>query len=145
MIADSAAGYKITPRQLAAAITPKTKAIIPVHLYGQCADMLAIKIIADKHKLKVIEDNAQAIGAHHPGLPGPTLQAILREHSLFTKVVRAGGRPTAVAEQFRRQLDLVFVDEYQDIEASVWNDVLAPSLLDTGGTAADRAGCHLRG
>jgi hypothetical protein len=37
---------------------------------------------------------AQAIGAHHPGLPGPTLQAILREHSLFTKLVRAGGRPT---------------------------------------------------
>jgi hypothetical protein len=37
---------------------------------------------------------AQAIGAHHPGLPGPTLQKILREHSLFTKVVAAGARPT---------------------------------------------------
>lgn len=53
----------IDPKKIEAAITRKTKAIIPVHLYGQCANMPAIKKIADKHKLKVIEDNAQAIGA----------------------------------------------------------------------------------
>ena len=53
----------IDPKKIEAAITPKTKAIIPVHLYGQCADMPAIKKIADKHKLLVIEDNAQAIDA----------------------------------------------------------------------------------
>ena len=53
--------------KIEAAITPKTKAIIPVHLYGQCADMAAISKIAKKHKLKVIEDNAQAIGASGPG------------------------------------------------------------------------------
>src|SRR5437588_3452475 len=53
----------IDPAKIEPAITSKTKAIIPVHLYGQCADMAAIKRIADKHKLKVIEDNAQAIGA----------------------------------------------------------------------------------
>ncbi len=53
----------IDPAKIEAAITPKTKAIIPVHLYGQCADMAAIKKIADKHKLKLVEDNAQAIGA----------------------------------------------------------------------------------
>ena len=57
----------ICPGKIEAAITPKTKAIIPVHLYGQCADMVAIKKIADKHKLKLIEDNAQAIGAAGPG------------------------------------------------------------------------------
>jgi len=57
----------ICPDKIEAAITPKTKAIIPVHLYGQCADMVAIKKIADKHKLKLIEDNAQAIGAAGPG------------------------------------------------------------------------------
>jgi len=57
----------ICPDKIEAAITPKTKAIIPVHLYGQCADMVAIKKIADKHKLKIIEDNAQAIGANGPG------------------------------------------------------------------------------
>jgi dTDP-4-amino-4,6-dideoxygalactose transaminase len=56
----------ICPEKIEAAITPKTKAIIPVHLYGQCADITAIKKIADKHKLKVIEDNAQAIGARGP-------------------------------------------------------------------------------
>ena len=54
----------IDPAKIEAAITPKTKAIIPVHLYGQCADMPAIKKIADKHKLKIVEDNAQAIDAN---------------------------------------------------------------------------------
>jgi len=53
----------IDPAKIEAAITPKTKAIIPVHLYGQCADMPAIKKIADAHGLKVIEDNAQGIDA----------------------------------------------------------------------------------
>jgi dTDP-4-amino-4,6-dideoxygalactose transaminase len=57
----------IDPAKIEAAITPKTKAIIPVHLYGQCADMPAIKKIADKHKLRVIEDNAQAIDAAGDG------------------------------------------------------------------------------
>lgn len=57
----------ICPEKIEAAITPKTKAIIPVHLYGQCADMIAIKKIADKHGLKLIEDNAQAIGAAGKG------------------------------------------------------------------------------
>jgi dTDP-4-amino-4,6-dideoxygalactose transaminase len=57
----------IDPTKIEAAITPKTKAIIPVHLYGQCADMVAIKKIADKHHLRIIEDNAQAIGAAGPG------------------------------------------------------------------------------
>ena len=57
----------IDPAKIEAAITPRTKAIIPVHLYGQCAEMKAIKKIADKHKLYVIEDNAQAIAAHGEG------------------------------------------------------------------------------
>ncbi len=56
----------LCPDAIEAAITPKTKAIIPVHLYGQCADMVAIKKIADKHGLKIVEDNAQAIGAAGP-------------------------------------------------------------------------------
>ncbi len=47
------------------AITPKTKAIVPVHLFGQCANMDAIMDLADKHNLFVIEDNAQGIGAKH--------------------------------------------------------------------------------
>jgi dTDP-4-amino-4,6-dideoxygalactose transaminase len=57
----------IDPAKIEAAITSKTKAIIPVHLYGQCADIPAIRKVADKHGLKVIEDNAQAIGAAGKG------------------------------------------------------------------------------
>jgi dTDP-4-amino-4,6-dideoxygalactose transaminase len=57
----------IDPAKIEAAITPKTRAIIPVHLYGQCADMPAIRKIADQHRLRVIEDNAQAIDAAGDG------------------------------------------------------------------------------
>jgi dTDP-4-amino-4,6-dideoxygalactose transaminase len=57
----------IDPARIEAAITPKTKALVPVHLYGQCADMKAIRKIADRHKLLVIEDNAQGIGARGDG------------------------------------------------------------------------------
>jgi len=57
----------IDPARIEAAITPRTKAIVPVHLYGQCADMKAIRAIADRHKLFVIEDNAQGIGARGDG------------------------------------------------------------------------------
>jgi dTDP-4-amino-4,6-dideoxygalactose transaminase len=57
----------IDATKIEAAITPKTKAIIPVHLYGQCADMISIKKIAGKHGLRLIEDNAQAIGSSGPG------------------------------------------------------------------------------
>jgi dTDP-4-amino-4,6-dideoxygalactose transaminase len=53
----------IDPKAVAAAITPKTKGIIPVHLYGQCAPMREIRKLADQHELLVIEDNAQAIDA----------------------------------------------------------------------------------
>ncbi len=59
--------YNIDPNLLAAAITPKTKAIIPVHLFGQMADMTAICEIAREHNLYVIEDASQAHGAMHRG------------------------------------------------------------------------------
>lgn len=59
--------YNIEPSKIEAAITDKTKAIIPVHLYGQMADMDAIMEIAKKHDLHVIEDAAQAIGSTYKG------------------------------------------------------------------------------
>lgn len=59
--------YNIDPALIEAAITPRTKAIIAVHLYGQPADMDAINAIARKHSLKVIEDAAQAHGARYKG------------------------------------------------------------------------------
>ena len=55
--------FNIDPKAIEAAITPKTKAIIPVHLFGQTANMEAINSLAEKHQLYVIEDNAQGIGA----------------------------------------------------------------------------------
>lgn len=57
--------FNIDPKAIEASITPKTRAIIPVHLFGQCADMHTIKDIAKKHNLFVIEDTAQAIGAEY--------------------------------------------------------------------------------
>jgi len=57
------------------AITPKTKAIVPVHLFGQCANMEAILEIAREHNLYVIEDNAQAIGADYTFSNGTTKKA----------------------------------------------------------------------
>jgi dTDP-4-amino-4,6-dideoxygalactose transaminase len=59
--------YLIDLIALEAAITPKTKAIIPVHLFGQPADMNAIMALAERHNLQVIEDNAQAFGATYEG------------------------------------------------------------------------------
>lgn len=57
--------FCIDPSKIEAAITPKTKAIVPVHLYGQASDMDAIMEIAKAHQLFVIEDNAQAIGCEY--------------------------------------------------------------------------------
>ena len=57
--------FNINIEAIKNAITPKTKAIVPVHLFGQCADMEAILELAKAHNLYVIEDNAQAIGANY--------------------------------------------------------------------------------
>jgi dTDP-4-amino-4,6-dideoxygalactose transaminase len=57
--------FNISPKDIEKKITPKTKAIIPVHLYGQAAEMAEIMDIAKKHNLKVIEDGAQAIGVNY--------------------------------------------------------------------------------
>jgi len=59
--------FNISPAAIASAVTAKTKAVIPVHLYGQAAEMDAIMAIARRHKLAVVEDAAQAIGAIYRG------------------------------------------------------------------------------
>ncbi|MCV6628880.1 MAG: DegT/DnrJ/EryC1/StrS family aminotransferase [Flavobacteriaceae bacterium] len=64
--------FNIDPKAVEAAITPKTKAIVPVHLFGQCANMDAIMEVASKHKVAVVEDNAQGIGATYTFSDGST-------------------------------------------------------------------------
>lgn len=68
--------YNMDPAKLEAAITPRTKAIIPVSLYGQCADFDAINEIAAKHNIPVIEDGAQSFGASYKGKKSCNLSTI---------------------------------------------------------------------
>ena len=67
--------FNINIEAIKKAITPKTKAIVPVHLFGQCANMEAIMEIAKAHDLYVIEDNAQAIGANYTYKNGSKVKA----------------------------------------------------------------------
>lgn len=67
LVEPNLATYNLCPEKTAAAITPKTKAILPVHLYGQLADMPAIMALAKQHNLLVLEDSAQAHGAELNG------------------------------------------------------------------------------
>ncbi|WP_175254271.1 DegT/DnrJ/EryC1/StrS aminotransferase family protein [Pseudomonas khazarica] len=68
--------YNLDPQSLEAAITPRTKAIVPVSLYGQCADFDAINTIAVRHGIPVIEDAAQSFGAMYKGKRSCNLSTI---------------------------------------------------------------------
>jgi len=59
--------FNLDPHRLEAAITPATKAVMPVHLFGQCCDLTAVQAVCDKHQLWLIEDAAQAIGSEWEG------------------------------------------------------------------------------
>ena len=92
----TAGGPNIDPDQIAAAITPRTRALMPVHLYGEPADMEAIMALADRHGLKVIEDVAQAQGARCRGRRAGSL-GHAGAHSFFpTKNLGAAGDGGAV-------------------------------------------------
>src|SRR6185312_1793576 len=68
--------YNLDPAKIEAAITPRTRAIMPVSLYGQCADMDAINAVAARHRLPVIEDGAQSFGATYKGRRSCALSTI---------------------------------------------------------------------
>lgn len=65
--------FNLEPQSVEAVITPRTRAVIPVHLFGQCADMEPLRAIARRHGLTVIEDAAQAIGATYQTRPACSL------------------------------------------------------------------------
>lgn len=88
--------YNLDPLQLEAAISPRTKAIIPVSLYGQCADMDAINKIAAKYKIPVIEDAAQSFGATYKGRKSCSLSTIACTSFFPTKPLGAYGDGGAI-------------------------------------------------
>jgi dTDP-4-amino-4,6-dideoxygalactose transaminase len=68
--------FNIDPAAVERAVTPRTKAIMPVHLYGQCCDMEPLWRTAERHGLPIIEDAAQAFGADYQGKRAGTLGAV---------------------------------------------------------------------
>src|SRR5205085_9085597 len=68
--------YNLDPLQVENKITPRTKAIIAVHLYGQCADMEPLWHVAERHDVPIIEDAAQALGAEYQGKRAGSLGAM---------------------------------------------------------------------
>lgn len=75
MVEVDAETFNVTAEIIEKAITPRTKAVVPVHLFGQSCDMEAIMRVAEKHNLFVIEDNAQAIGAEYTFADGTVKKA----------------------------------------------------------------------
>lgn len=82
--------------QVAAAITPRTKALLPVHLYGQCVDMAPLEALAAEHGLALVEDCAQAHGARHHGRIAGSMGDIAAFSFYPTKVLGAYGDGGAV-------------------------------------------------
>ncbi|MBY0457077.1 MAG: DegT/DnrJ/EryC1/StrS family aminotransferase [Gemmataceae bacterium] len=68
--------FNLDPNQIEAAVTPKTRAVMPVHLFGQCCDMDAIWEVAEEHQLYVIEDAAQSFGSEYKGRRCGTLGVV---------------------------------------------------------------------
>lgn len=83
--------FMIDPAKIEAAITPRTKAILPIHLFGQLADVEAIGEIARKHNLIVLEDAAQAIGCSYNGKPAGNFGSAAGFSFYVTKNLGAAG------------------------------------------------------
>lgn len=107
--------YQIDVSKIESAITPKTKAIIPVHLYGHPAEMNPILEIASKHGLKVIEDNAQGFGAEYLGKKTGSLGDIGCLSFFPTKNLGAYGDGGAVVTN-----DLALAEQMRMLRAHGW-------------------------
>ncbi len=99
--------FNLDPEKLPSAITPRTRAIQPVHLYGQCADMDPILEIARRHQIPVVEDACQAIGAAYLGRPAGSLGTLAAFSFYPTKNLGAAGDAGAVTTEDDRLARLV--------------------------------------
>ena len=97
----------IDPAKIEAAITPKTKVIMPVHLYGTCADMDPILAIARRHKLIVIEDAAQAVAAEYRGRRAGSMGDLACFSFYPGKNLGAYGEGGAVVTSNEKYVDLI--------------------------------------
>lgn len=94
--------FLMDTEQVAAAITPRTRALLPVHLYGQCVDMAPLRRLADEHGLALLEDCAQAHGARHQGQLAGTFGDAAAFSFYPTKVLGAYGDGGAVLTRDER-------------------------------------------
>ena len=115
--------FNINPDKIAAAITTKTKAIMPVHLYGQPADMDPIMSIARKHGLKVVEDNAQAQGARYKGRRTGSLGDAAGNSFYPGKNLGAYGEAGAVTTNDKELADNIRVLRNYGSQKKYYNDV----------------------
>ena len=101
--------FCLDPEALRAAIGPRTAGVVPVHLYGQPADMTAICEVADAHGLLVLEDAAQAHGAAHDGRPAGTLGDLAAFSFYATKNMTTGegGMVVCSADEVARRIRLL--------------------------------------
>lgn len=83
--------YLMDVAQLEAAITPRTRCIIPVHLFGQCADMDAVRAVADRHRIPILEDCAQSTGAEYRGRRAGSMSRVAAFSFYPTKILGAYG------------------------------------------------------
>lgn len=115
--------FNLDPNRIEAAITPRTRAIMPVHLYGQTADMDPILDIARKHGLKVVEDNAQAQGARYKGRRTGSLGAAAGNSFYPGKNLGAYGEAGAVTTNDAQLADRVCTLRNYGSKEKYYNEV----------------------
>lgn len=117
--------WTIDPAEIEKAITPRTKAIIPVHVYGQCCDMEAIQAIASRHKLYVVEDAAEAHGAAYQGRRVGSLGNISTYSFFGNKILTTGegGMCLTNDPELDRKMR-VLRDHGMNKKKRYWHDVL---------------------
>jgi len=140
----------LDPAKVAAAVTPKTKAIMPVHLYGHPADMDPLREIAEKHKLFIVEDAAEAIGAEYKGKRVGGLGTCATFSFFGNKIITTGegGMVTTDDDELAAKLRL-FRGQGMDPERRYWFNVIGYNYRMTNIAAAiglaqmERADHHL--